>query len=253
MSYRRTRRYPEINPNITMDELSRKWSELIRELNNRDVEPVPPADIYGRNYAVEPVFVTAGTSIPNPPGPGYWHRYSFEIPADAGLVLVEPVSVSSTASVQIVNTLPPAQFSEGRTITVAFNTISTVSGYNAFNLAVNANASAGDVIVPLAENTVTIQNTVSVGGTIQVSTFFVDVSGNDVPSGTNLLTVAFNGGTAYPLIAITSTGSSQSQFYSTRLHSEAFGNINVSVQSNATYNPLNYTFRAFGNKWVQIA
>jgi hypothetical protein len=246
-----------------MDELSRKWSELIRELNTRDVEPVPPADIYGRNYDVDPVFVTAGTSLTNPAPPlaGYWFRYTYSVPADAGLVLVQPVSVSTAANVQILNTLPPASFSEGRTITIALDTLSPVSGYTNFNMAIGSTPGSGDAIIPLSPAQVNVNNTVTGSITVNttVSTRLNNVGGSPIPAsagGALRLESRTSAGVFTGMVAGIDFGAGilypAENSFTNNTTVSVIPIINVS--STASYAPpINYTFRAFRNKWVQIA
>lgn len=265
MPYRRTRRYPEISPTISMDELSRKWSELIRELNSRDVEPVPPADVYGRNIGVggnnfeNTVFVTAGTSLPIAPTPAYWNVYEYQIPRDVGLVFVQPVPVSAAANIQIQTFLPLAQSVEGRTITIAGGNADGVS-CGAFNLAVFPTSGSGDTLqLAFGGNIVSISNQVSGSSTLNVSTttIFTDLSGNPVTGGYLMSPVIGSSlGNNYAVSVGTSTAEAKSNAISTSLRSTSnlTGSLNISVSSIGTLNPpLNYTFRAFGNKWIQIA
>jgi hypothetical protein len=262
MGYQRTRRYPEISPNITMEELSRKWSELIRELNTRDTTPIPPADIYGRNYDVEPVFVTAGTSItnPSPPSPGYWFRYSYDIPADAGLVLVAPVSVSTAAQVQIVNALPPAEFSEGRTISIVFDTLSPVSGYTLFNMAITPTSGTGDSIVDFPANIITVDTTIagSISISTSVSSTFTDIGGTPIAAsagGPLRLESRTSAGVFQGMVIAANYGAGSANPLGSLIRSVASntGSLTASVTATASFNPLNFTFRAFRNKWVRIA
>lgn len=263
MAYRRTRRYPEITSGITMEELAKKWSELIRELNARDVEPVPPADIYGRNYNVEPVFVTASTSLSNPapPSGGLWYRYTYQIPADAGLVLVQPVSVSATANVQILNALPPASLSEGRTITIAFDSLSPVSGYGSFNMAIAPTSGSSDQIVVLSGDSITINNNVtgSVSVYVTVSTTMNYVGGSPIPSsaaGAFRMEARTSAGVYSAMVGASdyTNGIFYNAVNSYTNNTTVSGSFTINVSSTGSYHrPLNYTFRAFSDKWVQIA
>lgn len=244
MAYQRTRRYPEINSNVTMEELSRKWSEMVRELNTRDTTPIPPADIYGRNYNSEPVFVTAGTSLPIAPTPAYWNVYQYEIPANAGMVLVAPVSVSAAANVQVQTYLPPAQFSEGRTISIVFDSGFPVSGYSTFNLGIFARPEVSNTILP---KDTTVAGTLNIG--VTTATVFVDISGNSIASN-NFSFMALNGATVYPTYAVNLAGPSLA---SNPISMTLRNNTSTSASLSLNYAPLTKTFRAFDKRWIQIA
>jgi hypothetical protein len=175
VAFRNTPRYPEISPNMTMDEIARRWSELVRALNQRDTSPLNPTEIYGRNIGVggvdneNAVFVTAGTSLaPLTPTNDLWYVYQYQIPQDVGMVFVEPVSVSATANVQVQTFLPLAQSVPGRTITIAGGNPDGIA-FNSFNLAVFPTSGSGDTLQLTYGGGVSVQVSVT-GGSLNVDT-----------------------------------------------------------------------------------
>jgi hypothetical protein len=268
MTFRQTPRYPEISPSMTMDEIANRWSELIRLLNDRDQQPLDPAQVFGRNIEVGGVnnqniaFVTAGTSlnVGGAPAPtaDYWHIYQYQIPRDVGLVYVEPVSVSATANIQVRTFLPLAEAVEGRTITICFGSSAGSPVYGTFNLGVFAASGSSDEIIQAGSGVVAIQNntTGSISIDVSTSTRFTDTSGLPVPAGFSLM--ALDGSSLHSNFAVSVGGGSaqlKSNPISTTLQNETAvsGSFAVTVQSTGSYTrPLNYTFRAFGNRWIQV-
>lgn len=257
-------RYPDSPKDFTLAELQRKWSELIRVLDSRDREPVPPAVIYGRNIAVgglnsdNVTYVTAGTSLSTAPTSDYWHIYEYQIPLDVGMVYVQPVSVSSGARVQIQTFLPLAQASEGRTITIAAGNPDSI-GFNSFNLGVFATSGSGNQISTLFGGGVTIQNqvsgalNVSVSVSTRIAQYQSAVSILPLPADVQLRTfLSAAGSIGY---VGTLSGASFSPATNNFVNDTSVsGSLNISVSSTATYSgPLNFTFRAFGERWIQIS
>ncbi len=259
-------RYPELPDNITMEELVRRWSELVRALGDRDRQPIDPAEVYGRNIEVggtdfdNVVFVTAGTSLPIAPTPAYWNIYQYQIPRDVGLVYVQPVPVSATANVQVQTFLPLAQSVEGRTITIAGgNTDGVVLG--TFNLGIFPTSGSGDIIVPSLGGGITVTNTVGGSIAIQVTTAtrLNVLGGTPIPNsagGALRLEARTSAGVLAGMVGATDYGGGF--FYATEdtftNNTTTSASANITVSSIAVYSPpLNYTFRAFGNKWIQIA
>lgn len=263
MTNRDSIRYPELPDGVSMDELVRRWSALIKVLGDKDKQPLDPAEIYGRNIEVggrdmdNVVFVTAGTSLPIAPTPALWYIYQYQIPRDVGLVYAQPVSVSATANVQVQTFLPLAQSVEGRTITIAGGNTDGVT-FGSYNLGIFPTSGSNDVIVPLLGGGISVTNTV--GGSLSidttVSSAMTDISSNPVAPIYNIM--ALNGGTLYQTYAV-SVGTSTAQLFGA-LRTGIVNNTttsaaaNITVSSVAVYTaPLNYTFRAFGNRWIQIA
>lgn len=264
MAFRQTQRYPEISPNMTMEEISRRWSELIRSLNIRDQQPLNPTEVFGTNILVggkdlnNVVFVTAGTSLPNAPTPAYWHIYEYQIPREAGMVYVQPVSVSANANVQIQTFLPLAESVDGRTITIVGGNDESIAGAD-FNLGVFT--ISPNYITPIFGGSVEVTNALTGSLSIDttVSTRLNNVGGLPIPSSAGgplrlesrtsaggftgmVAGVDFGAGTLYP---------AENSFTNNTTTSAA---ISLGIISTAVYKrPLNYTLRAFGNRWVQIA
>lgn len=256
-------RYPELPDNVTMEELVRRWSELIKVLEDRDQQPIRPAEVYGRNIIAggpdqaNITFVTAGTTMnPAVPGPGYWYRYTFETPRDVGMVLVQPVSVSSGAQVQVLHYLPDAtKMPEGRTISYVLDNFSGVSSFAAFRFDVLPAIGSGNQIIYIDSSVIVNSNVSgSLNVSVTVSTRLQTTGG--VPIAANLPLEARTSALAFAgMVGGTDYGSST--FFAARNgfsnDTTVSGSLNISVSSVGQYNPGNYTYRAFGNRWVQIA